>query len=97
MPGTEWTPLHDFYAQDLDHNLTVVERYVESGDPYKIHECAQVFLDPVDNLHLPPESPQCPRTSRSRSTYPARLLCRVRGSPPYRIPVRLKSLNLAMC
>lgn len=44
MPETEWTPLHDFYAQDLDHNLTVVERYVESGDPDKIHECAQVFL-----------------------------------------------------
>lgn len=44
MPETEWTPLHDFYAQDLDHNLTVVERYVESGDLYKIHECAQVFL-----------------------------------------------------
>lgn len=44
MPETEWTPVHDFYAQDLDHNLTVVERYVESGDPDKIHECAQVFL-----------------------------------------------------
>lgn len=44
MPETEWTPLHDFYAQDLDHNLSVVERCVKSGDPHKIHECAAVFL-----------------------------------------------------
>ena len=44
MPEIEWTPLHDFYAQDLDHNLSVVERYIRSGDPQKIHECAQVFL-----------------------------------------------------
>lgn len=92
MPETEWTPLHDFYAQDLDHNLTVVEHYVESGDPYKIHECAQVFLTLwTTYVFLRKDLNAHDRLALGR------LLCRVRGSPPYRIPVRLKTLDLAKC